>query len=88
MERMEGRGSGDDMLRAELEEPGRDLGLGLELEDCPWEEVDVPQTEEGCTPLITACQRGMTEVNSSFREEIDLVGWVLCSLLHSQNETP
>ncbi|KAM4608652.1 mitogen-activated protein kinase kinase kinase 19 [Polymixia lowei] len=27
-----------------------------------WQELDVPHTEDGCTPLFTACQEGMTEV--------------------------
>eukprot|EP00063_Salmo_salar_P054099 XP_014028934.1 PREDICTED: mitogen-activated protein kinase kinase kinase 19-like isoform X1 [Salmo salar] len=54
-----GLGAGIELLRGELEV----VGLGLEeLGDCPWEEVDVPRMEGGCTPLITACQRGLTEV--------------------------
>ncbi|KAK6310016.1 hypothetical protein J4Q44_G00198970 [Coregonus suidteri] len=63
MERSErrGLGAGVEALRGELEE----VGLGLEeLGYCPWEEVDVPRMEGGCTPLITACQRGLTEVST------------------------
>lgn len=56
-----GLGAGIELLRGELEV----VGLGLEeLGDCPWEEVDVPRMEGGCTPLITACQRGLTEVST------------------------
>nr|XP_029491431.1 mitogen-activated protein kinase kinase kinase 19 isoform X1 [Oncorhynchus nerka] len=51
-------GAGIEVLRGELEVV--DLGLE-ELGDCPWEEVDVPRMEGGCTPLITACQKGLTE---------------------------
>ncbi|KAL0963922.1 hypothetical protein UPYG_G00315390 [Umbra pygmaea] len=48
-----------EVLRVELEE----VGLGLDqLGDCSWEEVDVPHNDKGSTPLITACQRGLTQV--------------------------
>ncbi|XP_064800882.1 uncharacterized protein LOC135519575 [Oncorhynchus masou masou] len=58
-------GAGIEVLRGELEV----VGLGLEeLGDCPWKEVDVPRMEGGCTPLITACQRGLTEAQTDLAD--------------------
>ncbi|XP_048048511.1 serine/threonine-protein kinase STE20-like [Megalobrama amblycephala] len=46
------------LLKEELEA----VTLGLEQGIYSWEEIDLPHDSQGCTPLISACRRGLTRV--------------------------
>ncbi|XP_067300912.1 ankyrin repeat domain-containing protein 35 [Pseudorasbora parva] len=48
----------DQLLKEELEA----VTLGLEQGIYSWEEIDLPHDSQGCTPLISACRRGLTRV--------------------------
>lgn len=68
---MKKRQTDDEIKRREMEEGSEDLFLvvSLGLEADSQEELEVSNTEDeegGCTPLIIACRKGMTEVTSLF----------------------
>lgn len=48
----------EQLLKEELEA----VTLGLEQGIYFWEEIDLPHDSQGCTPLISACRRGLTRV--------------------------
>ncbi|KAK7169019.1 hypothetical protein R3I93_005114 [Phoxinus phoxinus] len=48
----------EQLLKEELEA----VTLGLEQGIYSWEEIDLPHDSQGCTPLISACRRGLTRV--------------------------
>lgn len=54
----------DLLLKGELEAVAQGLEDGL----YSWEELDLPHTAQGCTPLISACQMGLDKVRGSFAE--------------------
>lgn len=66
----------EEMLKGEQERDEEEevLGLNLEQEMEGWEQLD----EDGCPPLITACQRGTTEVRGVRKG----LGVCMCVLLN------
>jgi len=48
----------EQLLKEELEA----VTLGLEQGIYSWEEIDLSHDSQGCTPLISACRRGLTRV--------------------------